>query len=521
MLNGNYSDQNGNLIALQNEHSNLLCFRLQQGYKVVNVTVDINSDRTFYFLTNPETKNSEIGYVPNVINLNIVDDVETSCSGCKVDTILAEPLETQEQEATCNYIVIMSDEDCENKLGFDINYPISTEIKLDKSGSIIYFTDDLKPRRRIEVDNLEQYFLEDVLCEEGDEDCSCGKKSVPVCLNTDRLLLQKPYLVPTININGVVSGGRLKHGIYSFYVAYTDKNGVELTRYMSPTENVPIKDPNKKIYSQTELDARTGYSIKLKIDNLDITYPYYKVVVRQITSVDGAVSYFEIGNYPTSINEVLYSGDEEKARASSSQITLDYPIYTKAKTVESANNKLFFSDLETQKEINLQPIVNLIGEFAKWRTVMAEEDVYEKGETAGKYKSALRDEVYAKSIRFFTNKGYHTANFPLISRRATSDDILFSDELDEETQKEIIEELIEGEPPTVNNWTKDVYHTLKQYTSCGDVDRYKKWQFYNTAKVDIDGFSELHPCFNGDTTIQEDVVTKRECERVEVFEKKM
>ena len=483
-INTNTEDEVGQgVVMLQNEPSNLLCTNLPQGYRVIGHQTDPTSNKTYFFLVNTITGCSEIGSIDNINNIINVDDAFAEC-GCDINQILATPLEDQEQTPSCNYEIVINDCDCgELKttkcLNFNINYPISTVIKDEKCGEVIYFTDDLNPRRRIELSDLEQYYKETVLCEE----CDCGTEEIDVCLNCEKLLVQPNFTTPKIDFEEVV-GGNLRHGIYSFYAVYCDTNGNEMSRYMSVTPEIPIKDPNKNIYQQPELDTRTNYSIRLNIENLDSRFEFYKIAVRERTNVDSSSTYFETQAIPTGQSQYIFASSEGMSPISTELIMVDYPIYKTAKTNESTNNKLFYTDLTTQEEINLQPIVNFIGQFAKWRTVAAEEDLYSKMEYAAKYKQYMRDETTPLSLRFFTDNGYYTANFPLINRVATDDDLFFDNFTTLKQQQVYIDELQELEISGINdNWEKDVYSVLQYTKNCSVEERYKKWQFYNTASV--------------------------------------
>jgi len=466
------------MVMLQNEPSNILCKNLPTGFRVIGHKVDATSNKTYFFLVNPTTGCSEIGEIPNINNVINVDDAFQEC-GCDINQILATPLETQTQIESCTYETILSDCECENEegnkcLGFDVNFPMSVVLKDEKCGKVLYFTDDNNPRRRVELGNTSQYYKETIICEE----CDCGTEEIDVCINCEKLLVQPNFSVPEIEYEEVI-GGNLKQGIYSFYVSYTDAIGNEMTRYMAVTPEIPIKDPSKNIYQQPELDGETNFSIRLKILNLDSRFDYYKIAIRQRTAVDGAVGYFETEAIPTGQNIYIYANSEGKKRSSAELIGLDYPIYKTAKTNESTNNKLFYTDLTTQEEINLQPVVNFIGQFMKWRTVAAEEDLFIKPKYAAKYKQFMRDETVPLSLRFFTDNGYYTANLPLISRIATPNDLFFDSFTDLPTQQQYIDAI---ESPS-ENWEKDVFSVLKYAKNCSVEERYQKWQFYNTASV--------------------------------------
>ena len=130
MLNGNNENVIGDRLNNMNEPSNLLCLNYPTGYKVVGYKNDINSNNTYYFLTNPETGFSKFGYISNVQNLTSVDDIDTSyCDGCDFKRILEQPLEDQVQIASCTFVELL-DDSCNKGFNLDINWPIKKiEIK--------------------------------------------------------------------------------------------------------------------------------------------------------------------------------------------------------------------------------------------------------------------------------------------------------------------------------------------------------------------------------------------------------
>lgn len=490
MLNGNFSDEVSESIV-QTEHSNILCNRFPEDTYVMQAQPDYANGRVYYFLANPVTGCSEIGFIRSNQEVTNVEDIQLDC-GCDIVTQLGTPLHLQEQLPTCTYETLVTDCDCkeslegEKCLNFNIKYPISSHIETTKLGTSIHFTDDLSGRRKIDVDDLSKYFVKTIPCEE----CECGTEEVEVCLNCEELLVQKPYKALKIKYEGLVIGGQVRHGHYVFYGAYTDKLGNELSRYMAVTDDIYVKDPNRVIYIQPELDARTNYAIKLKMSGLDTAFEYYKLVVVQRTSIDGTASYFEVGNYNIGDKEVLYVGEDEKLRTTAEKIAVDYPIYTKAKTVEKANNMLFYSDLETQKEINIQPVVNLMGQFIKWRTVMAEEDIFADSKLTAEYKSQMRDEVVPFSLRLYGG-GYVSPLFPFIAREATAEDKYFEGEEvvgghNSTTNLPALITSIKEEDTILSGWKKDVQSILSNGQKCSTEERIYKWQYYNTATVDTD-----------------------------------
>lgn len=460
-LNTNIEDESGNgYPMLQNEHSNLLCNRFT-GYYVVGIKHDLNEDKTYYFLTNPTTNVSEIGYISAIHTINNVEDVEVNC-GCDFKNILDTPLEEQEQTETCTYTTIIDDA-CNNCLNFSIDYPLKTiEIKDEKCGKRLYWTDNYNPQRYIDLSNLDYYKYTG--------EAACGEDPISTCLDCEKLrifpLFEKPCITPDV----IQFGGNLRAGTYEFLVAYCDKYGNEISQYFSITNPVSIFDPNNNILDATQLDYRTNFGIKLNVTGLDKQYGYYKVAVIQNADVNGVVSYFEEGVHPIIDDTIFYVTDADKKRTTLNKLLAVKPIYTHAEGMTSSNGYLFQYGLKAQKELNLQPVVNLMGAFLRWQTVVADEDLYKDGINSSLYRSYLRDEVYPFSIRFITSDGFETALFPLVNRPFEGTE---NDEVETNTDIE-----------SINSFAPN----------CSDIGRTKNWQFYNTA-------SSLGLCQNFDGEI--------------------
>lgn len=496
-LNTNNQGQDGDTLNLQNEESNILCSNFPQGFQVIGKEKDITADRTYFFLVNPTLGRSEIGYISELeTQVSFEDKIESSC-GCGVETVLTEGLENIQQKETCTYVSLIRDYVCEFGdpnfcLNFNINYPISSELKDEKCGKVLYFTDDLNDRRRLELQNLTQYLRRTIFCSDNPVDpdyninCDkCGILEEDVCINCDRMAIMPKHRPLCLNVEGLVNGGQVRHGQYAFFAGYSDSQGNMITDFIASTSKVSVKDPNKNIYQQPELDAVTNFSIKVSLDGLDPAFEYFKIGILQRSSVDGANSYYTLGVFPTSTKQVLFSGEQNLQRLTINELVQQLPEYLRAKTVTQANNTLFFSDLEARPDPNLQPVVNFMGHFAKWRTVVADEEVYETARGTANYVGYMRDEVVPFSIRFITDSGYKTPLYPLIPRAATDDDILFIGELDLEEQQATIESLDPLAITPSNGWVFDVKSVLDSGNGvCTPETRNKKWQFYNTAPDD-------------------------------------
>jgi hypothetical protein len=449
-LNNNIEDESGNGIPNnQNEHSNILCTTFKDGYKVVGHVKDELDDRTYFFLTNPDTGKSEIGYVPEINFIENEDDIEYQC-GCDFKELLNEALENTKQKSTCRYTTVI-DDGCNSCLNFSIDHPIRNPIlKVEKANKRIFFTDGFNPPRWIDLNNLDQYK------EEGVGTCSESLEST--CLDCNKLLVFPKFQIPCVEPEVISGGGNLKKGTYESIVAYCDALGNELSNYYSVTTPVSIFDLNNLITDQSMLNDRVNRSIRFTVDGLDTdNFRHYKVAVIQRTNL--AVKYFINGVYTTDNTSFIVDTDEDKTPTDIFKLTAIKPYYTKANGMTEFNGTLMQFDLETVEELNLQPVVNLMSAFLKWQTHQAKEDIYAKGTSSAKYRGYMRDEVYPFSVQFETDYNYVTTKFPLVGRPPTADELL-----------------------DVDTNSCDYKSINKNVGNCEDVQRLKKWQYYNTAQ---------------------------------------
>lgn len=481
MLNGNFQDEHGNgMIILQNEPSNVKCSGFKPGYKVIGHKFDVNNERTYFFLVNPDTGCSEIGYIGSFYQAESLEALEKNCN-CDIRVILENPLQNTEQVAMCEYITVISDfcvstGDCTGCLNFNINYPIrenNIHIKRERTGTNLYFTDFLNPQRYLQLERLEIYT-------ETEDDCEGTVETT--CFQCDKLrvfqLYNKPCLYPRI----IQNGGNLRAGVYEALVAYSTLEGEELSDYYSITNPIHIFDRNNNILDQTNLDYLTNQSIGLTLEDLDTRYEYYKISIIYRNGVDSAVSVYQYGVYPISTDRVTISTLVDKDLGSLLDVLSRRTFYTNARGFAVGNNTLFQYGLKAHREINLQPVINLMGAFVRWSTVQANEDLYENGVNISNYQGYMRDEVVPLSIKFFGDGGYELPLFPFIPRPPRPDEI---------------EILGSAEFPADEN-TDSV---LDNNPECSENNRNQRWQFENTAQI-------LGRCEVESSGYQEDVVQR-------------
>lgn len=477
-LNANtQSEQGDGYVVLQNEGSNLLCSNFKEGYTVIGHKFDINDDRTYFFLTNETTGCSEIGYIDALHSPNSMEDVELQC-GCHIVVQAEIPLEDQNQVGYCDYVTLMSDccpgfPEAEPCLNFSVDHPIretNVQIKDERTGKRMYFTDGFNPPRYIRLDDIEDYYVLDDGCTE----------PVDACLQCDMLRVFPLINKPCVNARVIQSGGNLRAGVYEVAIAYSNIDGQEVSSYFSTTNPIPIFDQNQVVLTQDNLDYLTNFAIGIDVDNLDDSYDYYKAAVIYRSGLDQSVSYRVIGVFPTSTNKITLATLINTDTITDEEIKVRKPFYLTSRGMAAANGHLFQFGLTTQRELNLQPVVSLMGGFVKWNTSVALEDLYEDGVNVSKYTGFMRDEVVPLSIKFYMVGGLETPNFTFVPRPPTED--------------ELTEYVNEAGETLVTDTNVD--SVLEYNPECADNNRRFKWQFENTATIDAE------PCDTGFPTIE-------------------
>lgn len=99
------------------------------------------------------------------------------------------------------------------------------------------------------------------------------------------------------------------------------RQGNKATQYFTPTTPISIFDENNNILNQPQLNQLTNFSIKLKVDNLDTNFKYYKVAVIEITNLANIPNYFIRGIHPTTDNTILYTSSATLGEIPNGDIT--------------------------------------------------------------------------------------------------------------------------------------------------------------------------------------------------------
>lgn len=477
----------GDSIKSSNEPSNLLCSRFKSGFRVVGFKRDINSDLTYFFITNPQTGTSEIGYIKTLQTIEEETDLEYYC-GCDIKSMLANPLEDQEQIESCNYTTLIND-DCNKCLNFSIHHPIlSIELKEEKGDKKLFFTDNYNPPRYINLNTIEDYkFYTTEDCETDAEiDCTeecpeCGDCNT--CIDCEKLKIHQDSTKPCLFDLSITSNGNLRRGRYELFFCYSDAIGRERSKYYRITNPIDIFDKSDNILDQTQLADETSNAIKIEIIDIDLSYEYYKIVSVQSTNVDGSIVGYEVGVYPVSTKIVHYTSEKNKQLISLNTIYQIKPKWDKVKGLVANDGQLYQYGLTARKDYNLQQIVILMSPFLKWQTGVAKENLYSFSENDSQYAQYMRNENYPFSIKFFSTDGYESLRFPLTFRPPTNEEIVEVD----------------------NN---DVSSVLDSGNNCTE-DRNKWWQYYNSAVIDTNSNCTQ----NLDDTVEIEVPSIQYCDK--------
>ena len=484
VYNGNTSGESGEGLNVTNEPSNRLAVIFPEGFKVIHNKTDYLKNRTYFFLTNPTTKKSKLGYV-DVQLLDFENNDELSqCDDCSQYNELPQGLEEVNQTPHFEFVELLNDEclDVGEGFNFDINFPIKkSELKQEKLGTFIYFNDYKNPPRYLNLSALEENTEENYLFQ---NNIPCDDITYSDCWNPDRLLIFPKHNRLIVRAEKEEIGGNLKMGSYEFYVAYCDLLGNEMVEYSTPTQPIKIFDENNNILSETETDSFTNFAIRLKVEGLSPEYfDYYKVVCVERNNVNTTQSPFVVGVYPTTDDTILFThsgsySDELYLRRGNVSIPkrIDFstlsaikPTYEKAKGTMQSGSRLWHYGLKAKEEMNLQPVVNLFGSLLKWQTAVAKEDLYKSSIATSKYVGWRRDEVEPFSIRFILEEGGYTANFPLINRPLREETVVINENITLIEDDTIIDDENQA--------------SVSQLSSCQGSERNKRWQIFNTASV--------------------------------------
>lgn len=455
---------NGNFAMLSNDHSNILASKFKEGFKVIGTNLVPSLNLTFFFLVNPSTGESEIGYIFDTENQDKPDSY-SQCADCDYQIVEDTPLEQTTQTPLSLYYTFVN-ADC---LNFSIDNPVTSWVKIDDCNIRIYFNDFKNPPRYIDYKDFQKVALQNCpLIESNELDC-------------DKILIFPETCYPTLEVVDIISGGQNTAGVYQFAICYSDANANKLTDYYYVSNPTPLYD--QPIISNANTAYPVAKSFKLQITNLNTDFRYFNLAV--LKTINNVTSVFLVETFDIKSNyfEYVYTGVDKNLQQDLSidEIIAKRPYYNKARITTDSNGYLFLADLAEDRVLNLQPVVSTIPVY--WQTVEMDEGSYANPIIAQNYVGYLGDEVYPFGIAFTKKNGKQTSVFPFVGREATPSDLA---PVDPDYIADIIgsSACSTGNPPSA------------------------EWQVYNTAEK-IDDVYCLTEAFPNQTPI--DITDDIEC----------
>jgi hypothetical protein len=364
-LNATVENFDSSSVNYQNEPGNEPCLSFPDGYELIGKHTIPEKKKNIFFLVNPVTGDSEIGFMYN--------------NDCQYQTLVNAPC-----------------------LNFNINHPIPKVVhRITNCSTEIYWTDGLNARRYLDIDNIPYKLI----------------AGTPACdpvysdeLDCNQLKIQPNFDIPSLEVEEVNNIGSLDAGTYQFAIQYSDAVGNDLTSYYSVTNPCPIADP---LITSVNFNYPVGKSIVVRVSNLDLSgqFQYFNLAViktiNNITSVELVGTY----NIDDSTKDITYSGvDPDATRLSISDIFEKYPYYDIAQDLTSVQDTLIWSNLTSVDRLNYQKIANQIE--LQWETyrIPATEN-YADELNATNLRGYMRDEVYTFEIVFLLRNGKQTDAF--------------------------------------------------------------------------------------------------------------
>ena len=376
-LNATVENFDANSINYQNEPGNELCFNFPEGYQLIGSHPIFEKNKHIFFLVNPETEDSEIGYMNN--------------NDCVYHKLVS---------ATC--------------LNFNIKNPIHKVVhKITNCTTEIYWTDGLNPRRYLDIDDIPylQTYSSDLCDPQYTNELDCNQ-----------LELQPNFSIPQLEVVNIGNGGDLTAGTYQFAVQYSDADGFGYSSYYSVTNPTPIADTQ---LTTPNFNYQVGKFIDVRVSNLDVTgqWQYYNLAV--IKTVNAITSVELVGTYFIDAVEtqLTYTGqNQEQIRLTVQDIFEKFPYYEIAQDVTMVRDVLVWDQLTSIDKVNYQRIANQI--TLQWQSYrIPNTETYADGLNATNLRGYMRDEVYAFEIVFLLKNGKQTDGFHIPGRSANSNDL--------------------------------------------------------------------------------------------------
>ena len=368
-LNAALENFDANSVHYQNEPGNEACFSFPDGYKLVGKHFIPEQDKILFFITNPTTGDSEIGFMVN--------------NDCIYKTLV---------NAVC--------------LNFSVDHPILRMVhKVTNFGTEVYWPDN-NGRRYLDIDNIPYIPLSSSeVCDPKDS----------LALDCNKLSLQPEINIPFLSADDVISGGEITTGTYQFTAQYSDAVGNPYTSYYGVTNPTAVSNPDE---TTVNFNTPVGKSVIVNIQNLNPSgqYQYFNLAV--IKTVNGISTPELVGTYfiDDIYKKITYTGQiKTNIILSMNDIFEKFTYYDNADYVTAVQDVLVWKGMRAVERLSYQKIANGIN--LKWQSyrIPASED-YSTGANSSNLRGYLRDEVYALGLVLLLTNGKETDEFHIPSR---------------------------------------------------------------------------------------------------------
>ncbi len=349
-LNAAIENFDANSITYQNEPANEFCLEFPHNYILIGKYLIPEQVKQIFFLSNPSTGDSEIGYMYN--------------NDCVYRTLI---------NAKC--------------LNFDIRYPIHKVVhKTSNCGTEIYWAQPNADRRYINLDPTKIPMLP----LPGSTPCD---EHLSEQLDCNQIRVQPNYDIPQLFVSDVIIGGNVLAGVYQFGIQYSDALSNPLSSVHSITNPTPIADIQ---ITSPNFNYPVGKSILVDVSNIDLEgqFDYFNLIV--IKTINAITSVELVGTYNIDSDHkvITYAGQNQTAiRLTINDVFEKFPFYGPADDVTTSQNVLIWKGLSTPERISYQQIANQITLLWETYRIPADEN-YSDEINATHLRGYLRDEVY-------------------------------------------------------------------------------------------------------------------------------
>lgn len=405
-LNATVEGYDGRTFSVQNDSSNLLSIKLSEGQQVIGNVYIPSLEKTILFTT--DSKGSD--------NISMFDTIYYDDSHLNFTAICgseeAVPLEQVIQKPFVKVKTLTA-----GNFNWSINNKVNIKYKITDCSLNLYFVDGVNPDRFIYF-NLDDYSLVDDFKQVNPASIgTCSTEHYNI-LDVNKTALNQSVTVPTIALTSEV-GGTLPEGVYQVFTAYSTSKGIPLSSY-NGSGTFPIFEKIEKQIEGKEYLTNQAIKIELKDVTVSSYYKYLNIIVSR--TVNGVTSYKSVATIPISNSmSYIYADDNNSVSKSELDITAKYPYYEHSNVIEVSNNYLFKAGVSEYSKINIQRIANQIELEAI--TIKVDEEFYKKPENNYKYKSLIRDEVYAYGFELIMTEGEVTGVGHIPGRKPNNFDL--------------------------------------------------------------------------------------------------